>query len=182
MRKMPTGKLMPALACLSMAACAAVADVGDDKMMTDNKIGPAQLEMTIKDIESLGAPFTREEISLEGDLYPRYRLRIGDDAEVTVTVDAAGKAFEITTASSRFVTKDGARVGMTLSELQTRFPHGKVNRGYADGLYFVFVTRDGGGVFAFDVNAIGKDCILRERKCAADLGGQKSSSYFVRKA
>ena len=149
-----------------------------DSSMSATHIGPINLDVSASDIEGSKHDYTRSDVNIEGDLYPRYAIQVCNGALIEVTFDA-DHPYEISTNAEFFERENGARVGMSLTELEQLFPAGRVIRGYADGLYFVFVT-DPGGVFVFNAEALGEDCVLPERQCVRDLGDEKSVSYFVR--
>lgn len=152
--------------------------VSSQLIMSEYSIGPLSVGMTRSEVQKLGLRLETGYTEWEGDSYDQLIVNIGGKGEIVATLVEDG-IFELSTTSPVFVTKNGAHVGSTLRELRKLFPKGRVIKGYADGLYFNFLTGSPGGVFVFDVKAIEERCVVSEEECP-ESGEFRAIRYFIR--
>lgn len=166
------------LSAFALAACGDQCSV--PSTIDRQTIGPFSLTTRIEELTDNSYETERSTKHLEGDPYTLITIKLCDDASIDLTFEQDQSVpFELRTTSGYFRYANGAHVGMNLAELRALFPSGVVRRGYADGLYFVFET-GAGGIFKFDAQKIGKDCVLPELKCSRSLDEEQSVEYFVR--
>lgn len=84
-------------------------------------------------------------------------------------MDLDDKVGMIVTRAAEFQTNKGASLNTKLSELRVLYPRGRVLKGQADGLYFIFDTGEDGVDFSFDAFAIGRSCVVNDKDCPSDV-------------
>ncbi len=161
--------------CVSI--CGAISE--PQPAASTHALGPLNVGMSRKDVETLHFPFMSSTINLEGEDYIKDEVRISVDF-VIVALFWNDKVVELTTKSSRYRTKQGGRVGDILERLRRIYPSGRISKGQEEGLYFTFDTGVDDQVFIFDAEKLGRDCIVNGKRCHEPLSKTKSISLSVR--
>ena len=132
--------------------------------------------MTESEIQVLGLPTTRELADSEGGPYVRLVVNVAPNQVVEVAL-FDGRAEGLTTTSPYFSTTRGARVGMTLLELQRLYPEGRLNVGAEEGFYLNYATERGAS-FHLDMAGVPDACF--ERRECPDPTARRSVMYLAR--
>lgn len=123
-------------------------------------VGRIQTGMTESDLDRLGYPSKRSEVTLEGDTYTSIRLEIGEGKHVDCLF-ASGLVDSISISSSGIVDESDIGVGSTLGRLREANPEGKLLIGDADGRFANFVNGTK-VVFQMDQRSLQSTCFEYE--------------------
>ena len=111
------------------------------------------------------------EYTLNTDEYGKVTLFLNDD-------DAS--VYRITTSNSKFKTKRGAHVVMSLNELIKLYPNYNFSVAWDLGEdYYVFILPKLEGSFVFDGKDIRAQCGSKHPDCEYLMGSLKSKSFFA---
>ncbi len=148
-------------------------------------IGPVKQGWTLADFLSLNRPVEKRDAFMETEPLHVYTMKMDDQSAISLFVWADNDdAFEVSTSSPGFVTKEGARVGDTLATLRKIYPKGQFSKGSEEGPWMSFrpygpvSVRKDNLSFEFDTHSISYECLANDRGCP-DFSEMKSQSAEI---
>lgn len=150
----------------------------DEMSVTARTLGPFSLGENISVIKG-GYPSYGEAFEDDGDGGVSYTVSVCGHLSIDVTTTGKGNTVtKLSTSSPIFITAEGAKVGMTVAELQKRYPQGQLHVLEGEGLVAKFDT---GTRLNFDLDeeAIPLRCYRYRVNCDALLKNVPTVSLFI---
>lgn len=121
------------------------------------RLGKLSIEMSKEDILSLNLAVTKKSVTIEGDEYDAFDVKLSDDISISCIFDEKDKIQEISTTSKFVRDERGISVGTPLANVKNKYPDGRFLYGDEDGRYASFLN--GSKVmFSFDINQLDEKC------------------------
>ena len=175
-----------AISCLCFpAACAsaerqAIEPSKDAKCEFSHEIKPASIGPVRlgHSLNSHAKAYTISQTTTRYTNEPAYRITFCDGAaSVVVEVENDETIVSIATNSPEFKTIKGAKVGMSLVQLQKAHPEGAISTGIEEGGWVAFRLEEFSGYFEFSIKNVEISCLKDNETCNPDFFNSPSISY-----
>ncbi|MCF6292036.1 MAG: hypothetical protein L3J04_01440 [Robiginitomaculum sp.] len=101
------------------------------------------------------------------------------EISILVQTEADGLIVALSTPSQLFSTSSGAKVGMSIRQLQALHPEGTISTGVEESGWVAFQLKDISGFFEFEILDVEFSCLLDNLTCSPDFYERPSIRYWV---
>ena len=148
-----------------------------NRVIQEDRIGAVGLGDTLDQLEQ---KYAVQESEFPYSEQLGYAISQCDDDDVVVfQADESGTVISIFTASPQFLTENGGRVGMKLSQLISLYPDGVISTGVEEGGWIAFRPHSLSEYFEFDLKNTEIECLRDYQNCSPDFYDRVAIGYWV---
>ncbi len=155
--------------------CSASKSCDFEKTIKKNAISSIHLGAVISEVEKLPVKVIKYTMQNESQDIG-FKAILCNGEVIAFQIDENKKVWSIRTESSKFETKNGAKVGNTFHDILKQHSSGEVVSGLEEGAYISIYIDELGGYFSFNTDTVDATWFTSQEK---DLNAVKNIKSFV---